>query len=110
MATAVVEARETAEAPSFRGRVVDAYRQAGHLSHEARLLKRVAEDTIEDGLYAAKRAAKAIGRRVEGLSDEAAYRVKQQPLQAVGVAVGVGVVFGLAMGWVVSRLSRPRTG
>jgi ElaB/YqjD/DUF883 family membrane-anchored ribosome-binding protein len=102
MATAVVEAREMAEAPSFRERVVDACRQAGHLSHEARLLKTIAEDAIEDGVYEAKRAVKSMGRQLEGLSDEAAYRVKRQPLQAVGV----GLVFGLGIGWVASRLSR----
>jgi ElaB/YqjD/DUF883 family membrane-anchored ribosome-binding protein len=98
-----------AEAPSFRERVVDACRQAGHLSHEARLMKTVAEDALEDGVYAAKRAVKSIGRQVETLGEEAAYRVKRQPLQAVGIAAGVGLVFGVAVGWAASRLSR-RTG
>ena len=106
MATAVAEAPEMTQAPSLRDRVVDAYRQAGHLSHEAWRLKTAAEDAIEDSVYAAKRAVKSMRRQVEGLGDEAAHRVRQQPLQAVGVAVGIGAVVGLAVGLIATHNGR----
>ena len=37
--------------PTVRDRVLDGCRQAAHVSHEARLLKSVAEDLVEDGVY-----------------------------------------------------------
>jgi ElaB/YqjD/DUF883 family membrane-anchored ribosome-binding protein len=90
-------------------RVVDACRQATHISHEARLLKSVAEDAIEDGVHAAKRAMKSVQRRVENLGDfkdEAIHRVKRQPVRAVGAAFGVGLALGLALGCIACRPGR----
>ena len=87
-------------------RVVDACRQATHISHKARLLKSVAEDAIEDGVHAAKRAIKSVQHRVEelgDLKDEAIHRVKRQPVRAVGGAFGVGLTIGLALGWIACR-------
>lgn len=108
MASATVEAPEV-EKPTVGDRVVDACRQATHISHEARLLKSVAEDAIEDGVHAAKRAMMSVKRRVEevgDLKDEAVHRVKREPLKAVGIAVGVGLVFGMALGWIGGRFAQ----
>ena len=103
MATATVETPQAEQKPTVGDRVVDAWRGAAHMSHEARLLKSVAEDAIEDGVHAAKRAIKSVQRRVEelrDLKDEATYRVKRRPLQAVGAAFGIGVAVGVAVGWI----------
>lgn len=81
----------------------DARVRAADLSHEAQRLKVVAEDVIEDGVHAAKRALKSAKRRAEeigDLKDEAAHRVKRQPLRAVGVALCVGFAVGMVLGWV----------
>jgi ElaB/YqjD/DUF883 family membrane-anchored ribosome-binding protein len=89
--------------PSVVDRVADAARTAAHLSHEARLLKSVAEDTIEDGVHAARRAMKAVQRRVDDIKDDAIHGVKRQPLVAVGAAFGIGLAAGtlvaLAASW-----------
>jgi ElaB/YqjD/DUF883 family membrane-anchored ribosome-binding protein len=88
------------EHPTIRDRVLDGCRQAAHVSHEARLLKSVAQDAIEDGLYAAKRAVKSVRRRAEDigdLKDEAIHRLKRRPLLAVTSALGVGVALGLVV-------------
>lgn len=109
MAPATVETPEVEQDPTVGDRVVDACRQAAHLSHEARLLKSVAADTIEDGVHAAKRTIKSVQRRVEevgDLKDEAIHRVKRQPLQAVGAAFGIGLALGLAVGWIACRPGR----
>lgn len=103
MAAASVETPEIEPRPTARDRAVDACRQAAHVSHEARLLKSVAEDAIEDGVHAAKRAIKSAQRRVGDLKDEATYRVKRRPLQAMGAAFGIGLVLGLATGWIAHR-------
>jgi len=88
---------------SLRDRVADAGRQTAHFSHEARLLKSLATDAVEDGVHAAKRAIKHGVVELEDLKDEAVHRVRRQPLRAVGFAVGVGLVVGVAVGWISRR-------
>lgn len=103
---------DTAEAelrPTTRDRVIDAARQAAHVSHEAQLLKSLTADAVEDGVHAVKRVVKSVKRGVEELADlkdEAAHRVKRQPLGAVGLALGVGLMLGMAVGWVGGRVGR----
>ena len=109
MTSATVETPVTASSASARDRVVDACREAAHLSHEARLLKSLATDAVEDGVHAAKRAITSVKRRVEELADlkdEAVHRMKRQPLQTVGIALGVGLVLGFAVGWIGRRPAR----
>ena len=109
MTSATIDTSDTASKASVRDRVVDSYRHAAHLSHEARLLKSVATDAVEDGVHAAKRAIISLKRRVEELADlkdEAAHRVKRQPLRTVGIALGVGLVVGMAIGWIGRRPGR----
>ena len=92
---------ETSEAPSYasiRDRVVDACRQAAHRSHEARLAKSLATDAVENG----KRGVEELAE----LKGEAVHRVRRQPLGAVGIALGVGLVLGVAVGWIGRRPGR----
>jgi hypothetical protein len=44
------------EKTSVADRIVDAVQHAAHVSHEARLIKSLAYDAIEDGAHEAKRA------------------------------------------------------
>ena len=109
MTPATIDAPKMETERSIRERAIDAARQVAHVSHEAHLLKSLAADAVEDGVHAAKRAIKSVQRRVEkldDLKDEAAYRVKRQPFKALGIAVGVGLVFGLALAWVGGRLGK----
>jgi len=103
MAPAILDSPKVETEPSFRERAIDAARQAAHVSHEARLFKSLAADAVEDGVHAARRAFK---RRIEKLDDlrtEAAYRVKHEPLKAMGIAVGAGFMLGMAIGWFGGR-------
>jgi len=111
MTPATIDAPKVETEPSIRERAVDAARQVAHVSHEARLLKSLAADAVEDGVHAAKRAIKSVQHRVEelgDLKDEAAYRVKRQPFKAVGIAVGVGLVLGVAVGWIGARFGKAK--
>jgi ElaB/YqjD/DUF883 family membrane-anchored ribosome-binding protein len=76
---------------------LDALRHASHLSHEARLLKSVAADAIEDGVHAVKRTAKTVRQDALDLRDDVAYRVKREPMNAVAIAFAAGAFAGLLL-------------
>ena len=110
MTTATSETPEAATRLSVTDRAIDACRQVAHLSHEVQLLKSLAADAVDEGVHAVRRAIRSVRRDVEelgDLKDEAVHRVKRQPLKAVSVAVGAGLVLGLAIGW-IGRGPRPR--
>jgi ElaB/YqjD/DUF883 family membrane-anchored ribosome-binding protein len=113
MTPATIDTPKVETEPSIRERAVDAARQIAHVSHEAQLLKSLAADAVEDGVHAATRTIKSVQRRVvEGVGDvkdEAAYRVKRQPFKALGIAVGVGLVFGVAVGWIGGRFGKAKS-
>ena len=102
----VIEETEVSPHAALHDRIVDAGRKAAHLSHEAQLIKSMAEDDVEDGIHAARRATKTVARQLYDLRDDAAYRVKRQPFAAVGIAAGAGLLIGLASGWMAGRLVR----
>jgi ElaB/YqjD/DUF883 family membrane-anchored ribosome-binding protein len=103
MTPATVDAPELDKETTVGGRMADACRQAAHLSHEAQRLKSVAADAVDDGVHAARRAIESVRRGVEDLGDlkdEAVHRVTRQPLTVLSVGIGVGLVLGLAIGWI----------
>jgi ElaB/YqjD/DUF883 family membrane-anchored ribosome-binding protein len=80
---------------------------AAPVVEKATLLKSAAEDAFEEGVHAARRALKSARRRVGeigDLKDEALHQVKRQPLRAVGIAAGAGLILGLAAGLIGARL------
>jgi ElaB/YqjD/DUF883 family membrane-anchored ribosome-binding protein len=107
-----VETRETSElaTPSLGERLADAARQAAHVSHEARMVRSMAEDAVEEGVHRAKRAVKSAYRRgietLEDAKDEGARYVKRRPFPAIGAAIFVGLVAGVAAGWFAGRRGR----
>lgn len=108
MAGTTAEAAVPAE-PTLRERVADTARRVAQLSTDAGRLKAVASDAVEDGVYKARRAVKTARRDLHDARDEAVYRIKQDPLKAVGVAFGVGLLIGVAtstVGWLAARASR----
>lgn len=109
MTSATLEPPETGTSTNICSRVVDACRQASRASHDARLLKSLAADALEDGLHTARRAMKSIRRSVEqvdDLRDAAVSRVRRQPLQAVSMAFCAGIVLGTVARWIGKRPTR----
>jgi hypothetical protein len=92
-------------ATTVRERAADALRQAAHFSHEARLLKTLATDAVEDGLHAAERTIKRARQTALDARNEVTYRVKREPLKALALTFGTGALFGLTVG-----LARRRAG
>ena len=61
-------------------------------------LKAISPETLEESLHAAKRALKQRTQELEDLRDAAALRIRKAPMESVGLALGVGVILGLAAG------------
>ena len=113
MSAAGIQTPES-EKPNVADRIVDAARHAAHISHEARLVKPLACEAIEDGAQETIRAVtKAVQRgieRLEDIKDEGVHYVKRQPLKAIAMAVGVGLMVGMATAWITGRLRQQRAG
>ena len=113
MSAAGIQTPES-EKPNVADRIVDAARHAAHISHEARLVKSLARDAIEDGAHEATRAVtKSVQRgieRLEDIKDEGVHYVKRQPLKAIAMAVGVGLMVGMAAAWITGRFRQQRAG
>lgn len=107
MTTAQIETPSTAES-TLRERAADTLRQAAHFSHEARLLKTLAIDAVEDTMHAAQRKIKHARQTALDARDELAYRVKREPLKAVAVGFGVGAALGLVLGLACRRVGARR--
>ena len=87
-----------AESERLIDRGLDALRQVSDLSDEARRLKSVAADVIEDGVHTVKRTAKTLRQDAVDVRDEVTYRVKREPIKALAVAFAVGTLAGLLLG------------
>ena len=102
------------EKPSVADRIVDAVQHAAHVSREARLVKSLAYDAIKDGAHEAERAVKRSVQRgietLEDIKDEGVHSVKRQPLKALAMAAGVGLMVGMAAAWITRRFRQQRTG
>src|SRR6476660_7684892 len=86
-----------------RDRVVDSARRVAKLSNEAHAVTSRAADAVEDGVYAAKRAVRRGVAQLGDLQEEGRYRVKRHPFKAIGLAAGIGLLLGIAIGWVGSQ-------
>ena len=109
MASATADLAVPVAEPTLRERVGDTARRVAHMSHEARMLKSIATDAVEDGVYNARRAMKSARRDFDDARDAAAHRIKQQPLKTVGAAFGIGLFVGAvaaSLAWFAVRPAR----
>lgn len=104
MATATIESPRTE--PTLRDRAAEAVRQVTDATRDVRHLKTLTAEALEDGLRAAKRTLTRKVRDLEDLRDSAAGRVRKAPLTSVGIAVGAGILLGVAIGWFRGRRNR----
>jgi ElaB/YqjD/DUF883 family membrane-anchored ribosome-binding protein len=62
----------------------------------------VVKDLAKDAMASVRRGIDEI----EHVRDEAAHRVQEHPLKAVGIAAAAGLVLGAAIGWLGARYIR----
>jgi hypothetical protein len=109
MSATETDARKPVPSKDAANRIVDATTCATHLAHEAQLAKSMIQDTVEDKIYAARRALKLARRRVEQLDDykhEVVRHVKRRPLMSTGLALASGLMIGVACGWIIGHRRR----
>jgi len=114
MAGAKIELQQSdaTSTPIDHDKAIDAARRIAQLAHETQQLGSLAADAadaFEDAVQAAKRAIKSVERTVGELEDsknELATQVKGHPLKTAVLVVGVSVVLGVAVTWMLSRQSR----
>lgn len=82
--------------------------QVAQVGIEAARLKDRAEHVVEDSFDAAKRAVKRGRYAAEDLLDDAAYRIKRDPLNSVAVTLGIGFGLGVLVGWFLARNENER--
>lgn len=73
------------------------------ISEEAAHLKEIVSDTVEAGFENAKGALKRGRRSAEDTLDSASYQIKRHLLESVGLTFGIGLVCGLAVGYLARR-------
>jgi len=60
-------------------------------------------DAFEDGVEAARRAAKQGGDAAEELMDDTTKRLQRHPIETVAATFTLGVAVGILIGWMVKR-------
>ncbi len=81
-------------------------RTGEQIAETARKTSRAASavaDAFEDGVMAARRAAKQGGDAAEELFDDTAKRLQRHPIETVVATFAIGVVVGALIGWMVKR-------
>ena len=88
----------TTSLSAIRDRASDALRQAAHVAEEARLLHGIAADAFEDARRMAQmsvQSVRAAKQRAIDMRDELRARVRERPLTALAITLGVGVSLGI---------------
>jgi ElaB/YqjD/DUF883 family membrane-anchored ribosome-binding protein len=70
---------------------------------EASRLKTAASHAVEDAVTEAKRFAKRNRYAAEDLIEDAAHRVKRDPLTSVALGLAIGLGMGALAVWMVTR-------
>ena len=73
---------------------------------DAARLKSVASHAVEDAVTEAKRLAKHSRYAAEDLMEDAAHRVKRDPLRSVALGLAIGLGMGALSVWVATRDAR----
>jgi ElaB/YqjD/DUF883 family membrane-anchored ribosome-binding protein len=70
---------------------------------EVSRLKNEVSQAVEDGVVSARRLARRGRYAAEDLIDDAAHRVKRDPLRSVGIGLVIGFGLGALAVWLATR-------
>lgn len=97
---------EEDEKKSLLGKAVHAGERVVELGAEAARLKVRASHAVEDTMVEARRLAKRGRYAAEDWVDDAAYRIKRDPLRSVAITFAAGLGIGALAGWLAGRSGR----
>jgi len=87
---------------NFSKATCDAEQRLTHFGKEAVRMKATITERIEDSMKTAGRAVKHGYRTAEDFAADATYRIKRDPLRALGLCFAAGV----AAGWLLPHRTR----
>jgi ElaB/YqjD/DUF883 family membrane-anchored ribosome-binding protein len=90
---------------SLLGKVRQVGKRLMEVGDEVSRLKAEASQAVEDRVIAARRLAKRSRYAAEDLIDDAAHRVKRDPLRALAVGLTIGFGLGALAVWLATRNS-----
>ncbi|HJQ99674.1 MAG TPA: hypothetical protein VJ826_15275 [Candidatus Polarisedimenticolaceae bacterium] len=61
------------------------------------------DERVQEARRAAERAVRRGIEKLEDIKDEGVHYVKRNPVKAVAMAAGAGLIVGLVGGWIVRR-------
>ena len=97
---------EENEKRSLLGKGMHVGDRLAEVGGEAARLKAAASHAVEDAVTEAKRLAKHSRYAAEELMDDAAHRVKRDPLRAVAMGLAIGFGMGALAVWLAIRNAR----
>jgi ElaB/YqjD/DUF883 family membrane-anchored ribosome-binding protein len=77
--------------------------QIADTAHKASRAASAVADALEDGVGAARRAAKQSGDAAAELFDDTKRQLRLHPVESVAVTFAAGIAAGVALGWVMRR-------
>jgi ElaB/YqjD/DUF883 family membrane-anchored ribosome-binding protein len=97
---------EENEKRSLLGKGMHVGERLTEVGDEAARLKTAASHAVEDAVTEAKRFAKHSRYAAEDLIEDAAHRVKRDPLTSVALGLAIGLGMGALAVWVATRNAR----
>jgi ElaB/YqjD/DUF883 family membrane-anchored ribosome-binding protein len=97
---------EENEKSSLLGKGMHVGERLVEMGGEAARLKTAASHAVEDAVTDAKRFAKRSRYAAEDLMEDAAHRVKRDPLSSVALGFAIGLGIGALAVWVATRDAR----
>jgi ElaB/YqjD/DUF883 family membrane-anchored ribosome-binding protein len=94
------------EKSSLLGKAMNVGERLVAAGGEASRLKTAASHTVEDAVTEAKRLAKRSRYAAQDLMEDAAHRVKRDPLRSVGLGFAIGLGIGILAVWVATHNAR----
>lgn len=97
---------EENEKSGLLGKAMQVGERLAEVGGEATRLKTAASHAVEDTVTETKRLAKRSRYAAEDLMEDAAHRVKRDPLRSVALGFAIGVGMGALAVWVATHNAR----
>jgi ElaB/YqjD/DUF883 family membrane-anchored ribosome-binding protein len=73
------------------------------MAQSASRFKSSVSEAVDENVHRVRRAVRRGWHGAQDLIDNAAYKIKRHPFEAVAITAGAGFAIGFLVGWVVNR-------